>query len=155
MLGWAIGFFVAALVAAAFGFGGIASAFSGIAIILFWVFLALFVLSLLFGAFRGADGHGHSVAGGGTAALVAIVAGVAILTYAWVKNDWSAQQVGASIDRNVSQLAENTGDALEGASDRVGDLANDTGNEVRRDVSDGLDDASDHAAPENDSNDRN
>ncbi len=35
MLGWAIGFFVAALVAAVFGFGGIASAFTGIAIILF------------------------------------------------------------------------------------------------------------------------
>ena len=54
MLGWAIGFFIAALVAAVFGFGGIASAFTGIAIILFWVFLALFVLSLLFGAFGGA-----------------------------------------------------------------------------------------------------
>ena len=54
MLGWAIGFFIAALVAAVFGFGGIASAFTGIAIILFWVFLALFVLSLLFNTFGGA-----------------------------------------------------------------------------------------------------
>ena len=53
MLGWAIGFFIAALVAAVFGFGGIASAFTGIAIILFWVFLALFVLSLLFNTFGG------------------------------------------------------------------------------------------------------
>jgi uncharacterized membrane protein YtjA (UPF0391 family) len=54
MLGWAIGFFVAALVAAVFGFGGIASAFSGIAVILFWLFLGLFVLSLLFNTFTAA-----------------------------------------------------------------------------------------------------
>jgi uncharacterized membrane protein YtjA (UPF0391 family) len=63
MLGWAIGFFVAALVAAVFGFGGIASAFTGIAIILFWVFLALFVLSLVFNTFGGAHVAGHSGSG--------------------------------------------------------------------------------------------
>ena len=67
MLGWAIGFFIAALVAAVFGFGGIASAFTGIAIILFWVFLALFVLSLLFNTFGGAHVAGH---GGRTPALL-------------------------------------------------------------------------------------
>src|SRR6185295_13055236 len=111
MLGWAIGFFVAALVAAVFGFGGIASAFTGIAIILFWVFVALFVLSLLFGAFRGSSagvaGHG----GGGVSGfgLVALIAVVAIVAIAWVKNDWSAQQVGAKIDQTASQLADNTG----------------------------------------------
>ncbi|MET0183101.1 MAG: DUF1328 domain-containing protein, partial [Caulobacterales bacterium] len=49
MLGWAIGFFVAAIVAAVFGFGGIATAFAGIAEILFFVFLGLFVLSIIIG----------------------------------------------------------------------------------------------------------
>ena len=75
MLGWAIGFFVAALVAAIFGFGGIASAFSGIAVLLFWVFLALFVLSLLFNTFGGAHAATHS-GSGRTFATVALIAAV-------------------------------------------------------------------------------
>ena len=34
MLGWAIGFLVAAIVAAVFGFGGIATTFTGIAVVM-------------------------------------------------------------------------------------------------------------------------
>lgn len=49
MLYWALVFFVLAIVAAAFGFGGIASAFVGIAKILFVVFLVVFVLMLISG----------------------------------------------------------------------------------------------------------
>ncbi|MBN66678.1 MAG: DUF1328 domain-containing protein [Rickettsiales bacterium] len=55
MLQLALLFFIVALVAAAFGFGGIAAASAGIAKILFFVFLGLFVLSLIFGLARGAD----------------------------------------------------------------------------------------------------
>lgn len=47
MLGWAVTFFVIALVAALFGFGGIASASAGIAQILFFVFLVLFAFALI------------------------------------------------------------------------------------------------------------
>ncbi|MDO5758198.1 MAG: DUF1328 domain-containing protein [Rhodobacterales bacterium] len=47
MLYWAIVFLVVALVAALFGFGGIASASAGIAQILFFIFIALFVIALL------------------------------------------------------------------------------------------------------------
>lgn len=47
MLRWAIGFFIIALLAALLGFGGIAGAASNIAVLLFWVFVALFVISLL------------------------------------------------------------------------------------------------------------
>jgi uncharacterized membrane protein YtjA (UPF0391 family) len=47
MLGWALTFLVIALIAAALGFGGVAGAASSIAVILFWVFLALFVVSLI------------------------------------------------------------------------------------------------------------
>lgn len=50
MLGWALTFLVIALVAALLGFGGIAGASMGIAKILFFVFLVLFVLALLFGS---------------------------------------------------------------------------------------------------------
>jgi uncharacterized membrane protein YtjA (UPF0391 family) len=53
MLGWALTFLVVALVAAAFGFGGIASASAGIAQVLFVVFLALFVIAMVVRALKG------------------------------------------------------------------------------------------------------
>ena len=49
MLGWALTFLVVALIAAALGFGGIAGSAIGIAKILFFIFLVLFVISLLMG----------------------------------------------------------------------------------------------------------
>lgn len=49
MLYWALMFLVIALVAAIFGFGGIASTATGIAQILFVVAIVLFVISLLAG----------------------------------------------------------------------------------------------------------
>ena len=149
MLGWAIGFFIAALVAAVFGFGGIASAFTGIAIILFWVFLALFVLSLLFGSFGGAHAAGHG-GSGRTAATVALIAGVGLLVYAWVDNDMSAERVGAEIDETAVQLAEGTSDALSEAGDRAETLVDDASDEIRNDAADGLDEASDNVDPESD-----
>jgi uncharacterized membrane protein YtjA (UPF0391 family) len=51
MIYWSAAFFIIAIIAAAFGFGGIASGAVDIARILFFVFLVLFVLSLLGGAF--------------------------------------------------------------------------------------------------------
>lgn len=48
MLSWALAFFIFAVIAGVLGFGGIASASAGIAKILFFVFLILFVASLLF-----------------------------------------------------------------------------------------------------------
>jgi uncharacterized membrane protein YtjA (UPF0391 family) len=49
MLGWAVVFLIIALVAAVFGFGGIVAASAGIAKLLFFIFLVLFVISLIFG----------------------------------------------------------------------------------------------------------
>ncbi|HEV8549920.1 MAG TPA: DUF1328 domain-containing protein [Polyangiaceae bacterium] len=49
MLHWAAVFFVIALIAAVFGFGGIAASAVGIGKILFVVFLVLAVVSLIFG----------------------------------------------------------------------------------------------------------
>ncbi|HEY1690599.1 MAG TPA: DUF1328 domain-containing protein [Polyangiaceae bacterium] len=49
MLYWAAIFFVIALVAAIFGFGGIAASAVGVAKILFFVFLVLALVSFLFG----------------------------------------------------------------------------------------------------------
>lgn len=52
MLRYALIFLVVALIAAALGFGGLAGAATGIAKVLFFVFLILFVGSLLFGGLR-------------------------------------------------------------------------------------------------------
>lgn len=52
MLHWALVFFIVAIVAAVFGFGGIASASAGIAQVLFFIFLALFVIAVLARVFK-------------------------------------------------------------------------------------------------------
>ena len=52
MLYWALMFLIIALVAAIFGFGGIASTATGIAQILFVVAIVLFLVSLLAGFLR-------------------------------------------------------------------------------------------------------
>lgn len=49
MLSWALVFFVFSLIAAIFGFSSIAAASAGVAQILFYIFIALFVFSLLTG----------------------------------------------------------------------------------------------------------
>jgi uncharacterized membrane protein YtjA (UPF0391 family) len=53
MLGWAIFFFLLAIVAAIFGFGGVAAMAVDIAQILFVVFIVLFVLTLVVHVLRG------------------------------------------------------------------------------------------------------
>ncbi len=52
LLRWTLIFLVIALIAAVFGFGGIAVEFAMIGKILFFVFLVLFVVSLFFGRGR-------------------------------------------------------------------------------------------------------
>jgi uncharacterized membrane protein YtjA (UPF0391 family) len=49
MLSWALTFLIIALIAAVFGFGGVYVAAAGIAKILFFVFIVLFVISLISG----------------------------------------------------------------------------------------------------------
>lgn len=53
MLYYAIVFFIIAIVAAIFGFGGIAEGATDIARILFFLFLILFVVSLVLNVVRG------------------------------------------------------------------------------------------------------
>jgi uncharacterized membrane protein YtjA (UPF0391 family) len=53
MLRWAIGFFIIALVAAVLGFGGLAATAAGIAKFIFYIFLVLFMVSLLAHLMRG------------------------------------------------------------------------------------------------------
>jgi len=55
MLQLALTFCIGAIIAGVFGFGGIAAASAGIAEILFFIFLALFAISLVMYLARGAD----------------------------------------------------------------------------------------------------
>jgi|HubBroStandDraft_3_1064219.scaffolds.fasta_scaffold1952217_1 uncharacterized membrane protein YtjA (UPF0391 family) len=52
MLRWTLIFLVVSIIAAVFGFGGVAAASAGIARIMFFLFLILFVASLLAGLIR-------------------------------------------------------------------------------------------------------
>ncbi len=52
LLRWTLVFLVLALVAAVFGFGGAAADFAYIGKVLFFIFLVLFVVSLIFGRRR-------------------------------------------------------------------------------------------------------
>jgi len=54
LLGWALIFLVVAIIAAALGFGGIATASAGIARVLFFIFLVVFVVLLLTNLLRAA-----------------------------------------------------------------------------------------------------
>ncbi|HEU4684342.1 MAG TPA: DUF1328 family protein [Nitrospira sp.] len=53
MLRWSVIFLVIAIVAAAFGFGGIAAGAAQIAKVLFYLFLAVFVITLVLGVAAG------------------------------------------------------------------------------------------------------
>ena len=53
MLRWALIFLVIALIAALFGFGGIASTAASFAVILFWIFLAVTIILFLVGLVSG------------------------------------------------------------------------------------------------------
>ena len=53
MLKWALAFFLVALIAAVFGFGGVATASAGIAKILFFVFLGLALIGAVMAFDRG------------------------------------------------------------------------------------------------------
>ncbi len=52
MLDWAVVFLIIAIIAALFGFGVVASAAAGIAKILFFIFLVVFLISLIMGLSR-------------------------------------------------------------------------------------------------------
>lgn len=52
LLKWALAFFILAVVTAVLGFGGIASGAASIAQILFYIFVAVFIISFVVGLFR-------------------------------------------------------------------------------------------------------
>lgn len=146
MLGWALAFFVAALIAAAFGFGAIATTFAGVAQILFYVFLGLLALTLILSLFsKHAPAAGRAVR---VLSLVVIAALVGVGVYAWIDNDMSAEQVGRSIDQGAVEMRADAGDAFDSAADRTSEFFETTASEVRSDTAGALDDAERRVAPE-------
>jgi len=146
MLGWTLGFFIAAVIAAAFGFGAIASTFADIAIVLFWVFVALFAASLVLSLLT--RHRATFASGAGTLALVAVAAAVGFFVYAWVDEDMSAEKLGRTVDRETAELTQDISEGLEDAGDRTQNFLQDTSSEVRADASGALEEASDNVAPE-------
>ena len=55
MVSWAIAFLVAAVIAAIFGFGGVASAFASVAQLFFFLFAIVFVVMLIMPFVRGSS----------------------------------------------------------------------------------------------------
>jgi uncharacterized membrane protein YtjA (UPF0391 family) len=53
MLYWALVFFIIAIIAGAFGFGGISAAAAGIAQLLFYIFVVIFLVALIAGLLGG------------------------------------------------------------------------------------------------------
>ncbi|MFB6372494.1 MAG: DUF1328 domain-containing protein [Bradymonadaceae bacterium] len=54
-LRWALIFFIVAVIAAVFGFGGIAAGAASIAEVLFYIFVGLFLISLIAGLAKGSS----------------------------------------------------------------------------------------------------
>ncbi len=53
MLRWSLAFFIIAIIAAIFGFGGIASGATEIARLLFFFFIVIFIVSVIWGLMTG------------------------------------------------------------------------------------------------------
>lgn len=53
MMQWALGFLVVAIIAAVFAFGGIATGIASVAKIAFFLFIALFIISMVINIMRG------------------------------------------------------------------------------------------------------
>lgn len=90
MLGWAIGFFIAAGIAAALSFDVVATPYADVSRDVFWALLALFGLSLLLAVVAGKHTSPFKTSGRAFA-RIAFVAAVALSIYVWIDRNWSTQ----------------------------------------------------------------
>lgn len=132
MINWVIGLFVAALVAAFFGFGGVATAFADVARLLFFMLLVLFVVSAIVALFGARVPAVHTAVR--TGALVAVVAAVSVGAYAWIQNDMSAERVGRAIDRQTVAFADSAESAVSDAGSRTESFMQQTVSDIRTDA---------------------
>jgi|GEM_PF-1212182 len=135
MLNWALAFFVAAIAAAVFGFGAVASDFAAIALLLFWVFVALFAVTLIVSLFTRA---GEGVGTGGPIALLVAVLCIGFLVYAWIDHGLSAESLGRSVDHGAARLSTDASDVINKVGDRAGHVFHQAGTDLRQDTANGL-----------------
>jgi uncharacterized membrane protein YtjA (UPF0391 family) len=134
MVKWPLIFLLAAIIAAALGFSGVAAAATNVAIVLFFVFAGLFLISLLAGPRRRTGGSFFGVLGG--VALLAAVAFGAV----WFSGDYSLETAGAGMDDTLA-------DARQDLAAVVEDLPGAT-HDARENLSDALDSAGEAVKPE-------
>jgi uncharacterized membrane protein YtjA (UPF0391 family) len=137
MLRLAILFFVVSLGAAFLGFGGIAGTFSSLAVIAFYVFVALFLIALLIGLVSGSGG-GYG-AGGGVVMVALVAALLGAGGYASYEHGFSAEALGRKVDQSAAAAAADAKSAIRTAQAETGALAN----KVSRDAKDATDRADD------------
>jgi hypothetical protein len=102
MLGWAVGFSLAALVAGVFAFGFLETSLANTAMDVFWGCIALFGASLLFAVVGGK--YAAPLASSGRAfARMAFVACAALLGYVWYDRNWAGE---TSVPFGDDQFAE-------------------------------------------------
>jgi len=130
MLGWAVVFFVIAVMAAFLGFGGVATAFAGVARSAFFAAVILLLLSLVLSVFPRAR-----IAGGARGlGVLALGAVIGIGVYLWFAHDMSAERVGREIDRGAVDLV----DATETAADRTAVFVDETVDDTRSEAADAI-----------------
>lgn len=134
MIKWPLLFLLAAIVAGALGFSGVAAAATSVAIIAFFVFAALFAVSLLMTSRRRSPGSFAGFLGG--ALLLAAVAFGAI----WFSGDYSLETAGAQMDSSLADARENLAAVVDDPSGATRD--------ARESLSNALDDAGDAVKPE-------
>ena len=136
MLKWPIVFFIAAIIAAALGFSGVAAAATNVAIILFFVFAALFLVSVLAAPARRTFSGVFGALGG-----VALLVAVAFLAV-WMSDQYSLESAGAGLD---DTLADARSDLEAFVDDPV-----ETTNNARENLADAFDEAEDAIDPNDD-----
>lgn len=127
MLKLAAGFFVAAIAAGALGFGGWAGTFTGVAVLAFYLFIALTILSLLAGLL---SSLGHTP--GGAMGLLVVAALFGAGTYYWIDHDMSGEKLGRALDRTAFEVKEGAHDVVRTASTETGHLVGKVGDEAEQ-----------------------
>jgi uncharacterized membrane protein YtjA (UPF0391 family) len=124
MLGLSILFFLLAVAAGILGFGGLAGTFTSIAVIAFYVFVALLIVSLLAQAFGGAGRRGGAL--GAVVVVLVLCAGI----YVWSRNNGAARE---NLDAAVSEAGAAFRQTDQAAKKVVNDVAQDARDALKDD----------------------
>lgn len=132
MINWVIGLFVAAILAAALGFGGATTALAGTAQVIFFILLILFVVSAVVAMVGTRAPAVHATVR--SVSLVVLIAAVSIGAYAWIENGMSAEKLGRTVDRQTVSIVNDASLTVHAASDRTQAFVSRTIEDLRPDA---------------------